>query len=73
MYIEHENEILGTIMAVLFALVAIAFISLFWTNPATPLWLAIVGTVILGSVSVWGIWKVGKYWYERLKNKYGKK
>lgn len=59
-----ENEILGTLLMILFDVVVVFMICGLFSK--APLALAIIGTVMFGGVGVWGTIKVIKYWIKKL-------
>lgn len=64
----HENEILGTVFAVVFALVAAGLVITLW-NGTAPLWAALTGTVVLGGLSVWALVKTAAFWIKKMKDR----
>jgi hypothetical protein len=66
---EHENEIIGTVGAGIFALIAVAFIKTLFVDAVAPFWLALLGSVALGGTALWACIKVGLYWYRKFKSK----
>ena len=69
----HEVEIMGTIATAFFTVMSFVFIKLFWFDAIAPFWVALVGTIALGGTAIWACWKVGSYWYHKLKERLGKK
>jgi membrane protein implicated in regulation of membrane protease activity len=69
----HAVEIIGTIMTAFFTVISFIFIKLFWFDAIVPFWVALVGTIALGGTAIWACWKVGRYWYYKLKERLGKK
>lgn len=63
---EHENEILGTLMVIMFDLLVAFFIYLFIITDI-PLALAIIVEAALGVMAIYATYKVGVYWYNKLK------
>ena len=71
---EHENEILGTVMAILFLVLVIGVTCSLWSAGSTaPFWLALCATIALGGTAIWACVKVFVYWYNKLKSRLGKK
>jgi hypothetical protein len=61
---EHENEILGTVLSVMFAGVAGVMVKYLWAT--APMWAAIAGTAVLGGVAAWALLKVAEYWVRKI-------
>ena len=61
-----RDDILGTIMTVVFVLVTSAIIYFLWTTNA-PLVLSIAATIVLGCTGLWAIVDVAKYWFRKIK------
>lgn len=68
-----ENEILGTIVGILFAACVVAFIKFMCFTSTAPVWVAVVFSLALGGVAIWELVKIGKYWLAKLKEKHGNK
>lgn len=66
-------EIAGTIGVAFFTVIVALLIKLFWFNAIAPLWVSIIGTVVLGGTAIWACWKVGKFWYNKFKELKGRK
>lgn len=66
-------EIAGTIGVAFFTVIVALLIKLFWFNAIAPLWVGIIGTVVLGGTAIWACWKVGKFWYNKFKELKGRK
>ena len=69
----HALEIIGTIGTALFTLIVAVLIKLFWFNAIAPFWVALIGTIALGGAAIWACWKVGNYWYRKIKELKGRK
>lgn len=65
-------EIIGTIGTILFALLVIFGAKVLLAD-AVPLWVAIAIIVVFGAIAIWAIWKVGSYWWNRIKGRLAKK
>lgn len=66
---DQENEILGTAGAVLFALLSLFATRTLAVYPILPAWLSVVIAVVLCGVSGWALYKVGKYWVDRMSSR----
>ena len=64
-----REDIFGTIFTVLFDIIAFIAIFVLWTVE-TPKLLSILGTIALGGVAIWATFKVGKYWFNKIKEKW---
>lgn len=69
----HALEILGTVLTVLFTIMSVIFIKLFWVDAIAPVWVAVLGTVVLGGASIWACIKVFSWWHRKLKDYFAKK
>jgi len=65
----HQIEsIFGTIAILIYSIVVAVWVALFWAGGASgPIWFGILVTVVFGGAAIWGLWKVGSWWYKRLK------